>query len=86
MSDWIEWKGGKCPVENGALVDVMFRNGSKSFGVPAGDSVTKSPNAHQVYWDNDNNDYDIIAYRLHQPEQAAPVADGGWIKCSDRMP
>lgn len=25
---WIEWGGGECPVEEGTLVDVRFRNGA----------------------------------------------------------
>lgn len=28
MSDWIEWKGGNCPVNRGTWVDVKFSDGS----------------------------------------------------------
>ena len=35
MSDWIEWNGGKCPVETGALVDVKYRNGMVNLHVMA---------------------------------------------------
>ena len=30
---WIEWKGGKCPVENGRLIDVKKTDGSHEFAV-----------------------------------------------------
>ena len=27
MSDWIEWKGGECPVESDVFVDIKFDSG-----------------------------------------------------------
>lgn len=70
VDGWIDWPGGECPVPRGTLVDVRYRNGSELFGLPADESVRNSPDAHQEYWDNDDNPRDIIAYRLHQPQEA----------------
>ncbi len=53
---WIEWKGGECQVERGTLVDVKYVNGVTNTGVSA---LT-----HE--WDM----LDIVAYRLHKPEQS----------------
>lgn len=74
VDGWIDWPGGECPVPRGTLVDVRYRNGSELFGLPADESVRNSPNAHQAYWDNDDNPRDIIAYRLH-PHQLLEQAN-----------
>ena len=57
---WIEWGGGECPVDADALVDVRYRDMSETDGDSAG----------QLYWGFDNETDDIIAYRLHQPQEA----------------
>ena len=56
---WIEWKGGECPVGEGDRIDVKFSGGDTLFGVNSG-------------WDWGKNAgcCNIIAYRLHKPEQA----------------
>ena len=58
---WIEWGGGECPVDDGDLIDVKFSDGDTLFGVNNG-------------WDWGKNAgcCNIIAYRLHKPEQAKP--------------
>ena len=57
---WIEWKGGECPVEDDAVIDIRFRDGNEERGVDAD-------------WDWEHSGGgDIIAYRLHKPEQAKP--------------
>lgn len=69
---WIEWKGGECPVAKWTRVDVRYRNGQEVDNVPAG--------ANGAYnWDNDDNQYDIVAYRVVKPakEKADPVFEGG---------
>ena len=32
MTDWIEWKGGDCPVSPSTIVDVEFRDGDQHIG------------------------------------------------------
>lgn len=65
---WIEWKGGECPVEKGTLVDVIWGNGTERAGVKA---LQLGGAGHQ-FWVADGMTNDIIAYRLHKPEQAKP--------------
>ena len=55
---WIEWGGGECPVEEGALVDVRFRDGDDGINIEA----------NNLYWFHKNWSADIIAYRLHKPD------------------
>lgn len=67
---WIEWKGGECPVPAGTLVDLRYRsdaNGEK-FAVPA---LTSGKMSGNYFWKHHSFGCDIIAWRLHQPEQAA---------------
>ena len=58
---WIEWKGGKCPVGEGDRIDVKFSDGDEFFDV-------SSPWS----WGADAGGCNIIAYRLHKPEQSKP--------------
>lgn len=67
---WIDWPGGACPVEEGALVDVRYRDGQEISALPANDVSAGIPNASHAFWRNDGNQNDIIAYRLHQPQEA----------------
>ena len=55
---WIEWGGGECPVEEGTLVDVRFRDGDDDRNIEAID----------LLWNHENWSADIIAYRLHKPD------------------
>ena len=57
---WIEWGGGKCPVYNATKLDIKFLTGGIVSGVEAG----------KYYWPQNGHEYDIIAYRLHQPQKA----------------
>ena len=58
---WIEWKGGECPVGEGDRIDVKFSDGDEFFDVGS-----------DWGWDVDAGGCNIIAYRLHKPEQAKP--------------
>jgi hypothetical protein len=63
---WIEWGGGECPVEEGTLIDVRYRDGEEKFGLNAlwnEDGRDSSEN----FWHNDDYNVDIVAYRLHRP-------------------
>lgn len=76
---WIEWGGGECPVPTGTLVDVRYRNGEENHHVGAGiffDDTGSNPDRNAEDWNNDGSPLDIIAYRLHQPQEAVqPKAD-----------
>lgn len=64
---WIEWGGGKHPpVSTNAFVDVKLENGDVQSGLTAGEY------SWEHVWQGSN----IIAYRLHKPQEAAqPKAD-----------
>lgn len=63
---WIDWGGGECPVEEGVLVDVRLRNGNTFEGLAA---LVES-RATLPFWLSDDAGADIIAYRLHKPQEA----------------
>lgn len=70
---WIEWKGGECPAPKGAILDVKYRDGVISTGLEAGQMLgIGTRDASYSYWQSSNMSADIIAYRLHKPEQAKP--------------
>nr|DAH53652.1 MAG TPA: hypothetical protein [Caudoviricetes sp.] len=57
---WIEWGGGKFPpVSTNTFVDVKFKNGYVQLGYPAG----------EYSWVHAWQGSNIIAYRLHQPQE-----------------
>lgn len=56
---WIEWNGGECPVGENDLIDVKFSDGDTLFGVDGAWD-----------WSDDADGCNIIAYRLHKPEQS----------------
>lgn len=49
----IEWRGGECPVENGALVEFELRDGDKATALST-----------VLDWTHENRSDDIIAYRV----------------------
>ena len=68
---WIEWGGGKCPVEKGTLVDVRYRDSQAypdRIGAPA--LVGGGSGATYHHWLHDGMMNDIISYRLHNPQEA----------------
>lgn len=64
---WIAWGGGKCPLHHGAIVDVKLRNGRTEYAQKA---LSTEPYASYPFWRNDGTGGDIIAYRLHKPQEA----------------
>ena len=56
-NNWIEWNGGKCPVDNGVSIDVRFRNGAELYDVIS-----------SLRWSHDGVSGDIIAYRICEQE------------------
>lgn len=61
---WIEWGGGECPVQEGVLVEVKYRN-EKDYHIKC---VNR---AGRWSWAHYGTGGDIIAYRLHNPREAA---------------
>lgn len=63
--DWIDWPGGECPISDSTMVDVRYRDGS----------IHKAQRADSYEWGHGYAHFvttgaDIIAYRLHQPQEA----------------
>lgn len=89
---WIEWGGGDCPVPRGTLVDVRYRNGEENHHVGAGLSFCdagSNPDLNAEDWSKDDASLDIIAYRLHQPqevEQAEADDESDLNECIGQAP
>lgn len=67
---WIEWGGGECPVSDNAMVDVRYRDGQ----------IHKAQRADSYEWGHGYAHFvttsaEIIAYRLHQPQEAAQTKE-----------
>lgn len=54
--EWIEWKGGECPLADGVKHQVRFR----------GDSLSRVRDDAASWWSwrHDCEDFDIVAYRV----------------------
>ena len=77
---WIEWGGGECPVACGTMVDVKHRCGDVSENQQAwpqqhhrksSAGIDMLSKAGYAFWRHDNLSTDIIAYRLHKPQEVA---------------
>lgn len=77
---WIEWGGGECPVPRGTLVDVRYLCGDVNRHIKAGepDSSGGIDTAFAVRWSKLGAEYDIIAYRLHNTNEAEKVRASAW--------
>lgn len=62
---WIDWDGGECPVDTKTLVDIKLKDGF----------TYKSCHAGDYSWRHGWHNVDIIAYRLHKPQEETE-ADG----------
>lgn len=67
---WIAWGGGECPVAEGVRVDVRYRCAKEDMNSGALETI----GCQSQNWLDENHRYDIIAYRLHKPEQASAEA------------
>ena len=65
---WIEWNGGECPVDGDDFVVCKVRSGREW-------RDGKAIMAKVLRWRHTGGIADIIAYRLHKPEQAKPESD-----------
>lgn len=68
---WIQWNGGEMPVEKGTLIDVKYRCGIVNLHVKAGEipSGGSIPRICAIDFKHNNVPGDIIAYRLHVPQE-----------------
>lgn len=57
---WIEWHGGECPVDEGVNVDLKWSDGFEP----------KAAKPRSFRWQHLDSHANIIAYRLHKPEQS----------------
>lgn len=64
---WIEWHGGKCPVDSDAIVEVKYRNPNNY--------QFNNDRAGDFYWSHEGFGCDIIAYRLQKPTKSEQVRD-----------
>lgn len=55
MTDWIEWKGGECPVADDAIVEAKM---------PYKPGGVRFRRAGDCDWSHEGIDTDIIAYRV----------------------
>lgn len=62
---WIYWGGGECPVDTKTLVDIKLKDGF----------TYKSCHAGDYSWRHGWHNVDIIAYRLHQPQEVTEDND-----------
>ncbi|MGL5327552.1 MAG: hypothetical protein ACRC91_23080 [Aeromonas sp.] len=68
---WIEWHGdAKCPVYEGAIIDVKFRDGTVQTACTARCDKSSDHRYWTWIWSHSGHESDIIAYRLHKPEQS----------------
>jgi len=61
---WIKWEGGECPVSDGTIVDVQYRDRSRNAGEVASSSSDAEGSACGAFWHNDDSRADIVAYRI----------------------
>lgn len=61
---WIEWNGGSLDIDDLQLVDYKMRC------TPQGSHLTTA--SMNLVWDKTGEPFDVIAYRLHKPEQSKP--------------
>ncbi len=60
VAEWIEWKGGPCPLTLGQTFDIEYRDGLTN-------SVPKVADAHWMHrnvWRHFNDKGDIVRYRI----------------------
>ncbi len=58
--EWIEWKGGECPVADFTIIDLKYRDGRVFKGELAGNYLWANGYYHYL----PETDSDIIAYRI----------------------
>ena len=65
MAEWIEWKGGDCPVANRVLVDIKWSDGS----------ITSRVHPWNVRWNDQKHVPGVRAYRLSEQQSMEEAYD-----------
>ena len=73
---WTPWCGGECPVGHMQAVEVRYRDGTIKPVAPAFHYIWTNG-----YGDCKTTDADIVAYRLHQPQDANSRANDDRFGC-----
>lgn len=53
LGEWVEWKGGECPIAYGTWCGTRLRDGSEDFRL-----------AEEWVWMHDECEWDIVSYRI----------------------
>ncbi len=65
---WIEWKGGKCPVDDRTLVQYFMR-------IDMDTDIYRTDFAHDLRWSSLGGESDIVKYRLSDKQLSKDEAD-----------
>lgn len=80
--EWIEWKGGECPVSDDVLVQVRIESVCGN-GYGESDVHPGMPKASEWRWAHEEH-YNIIAYRICEPaETRQHVSTAAWESAKD---
>ena len=63
---WIRHRGGECPVDADAMVEVRFRDGD----------ISRNQKASSFWWDHNDCNSDIMAWRPRKPDIEALIQEG----------
>lgn len=77
-NNWIENVSGECPVAQGTLIDVQYRDGMIKYECHAL-CADSGRDTQYAFWDIGNMSNDIVKWRLHKPEQSLDDAFGNNI-------
>lgn len=69
---WIRHRGGECPVKQGTLVDVRYRDGYIEYGIPALEFAEQGDRS-AIAWSHGDGYADIMAYRLSNTEDVPTI-------------
>lgn len=75
QNEWIDNVTGVCPVAEGTLIDVVYRDGEEMLCKKALKSETGDRDTTKDFWDIDHDYNDIISWRLHKSEQTNSLED-----------
>lgn len=69
---WIRHRGGKCPVDDGTMIDIRCRDGIVKEGVVCGDQLARTSG---MFWMREGDNAEVVAYRLHKPAEQVEQAE-----------
>lgn len=75
-NEWFKHDGGECPLVEGTLIDVKYRDGTVKYGLAALDEDIDGDYGTDYHWKLSMADNDIVNWRLNKPEQSLDDALG----------